>query len=1209
MNFEQKMASVRAVSGATADEFKKLSENARELGETTTHTATQVADLQLVYSRLGFSANDILAITSATLSLATATGEDLAKSADVAGSTLRGFGLEAKEMQRVVDVMARSFNSSALRLDHFANSMKMVAPIAKEAGVSLEETSAMLGVLANRGIRGTMAGTALRRIFTEIARDGGEVQERLAQLSERGITVADAFDEVGRTAMTALTILSNSQEGIDTLTEKLENSQGAAAEAAAIMRDTLTGDVKIAQSAFQEFLIWLGEGLAPVARVVVQFFTMIAQNLKSFFTVIKNVGIPAIVALYAATKIYFSWKAKSTAVTIASTAAYSAETLAIRSQILAMQKASTFGKLFAVVKALITGNIKMATIAWRAFTAALKANPFGIILTVVATVIGLFTLFRKKTDESKKAYSDFTAELSKEQSQLDALKKSALAAAAGTQERADAIKILNEKYGEYLPCLLTEKSTNEEIKTALEGVNDAIEKNLKLKARQTALEGAYGDLAKEELRLLDKLKDNYDLNMSDADARKFMTVWKEFTDAVKNGQEIAYYDVAKKLEVTKDLGDLYSRMNDYIAFYQKHKAKLKEIDIWYGNSADKQTQKQATNTEKQVELEKKKLERIKQLREKYGKFLSADITEKSTNKDIDEAEKKAEEAQKKALEKAEETRKKLKETTKAAIEKNSEEIAAMSRDFATRIINAEIDAMDEGINKKLAKQDETTRKELEKYELNYQKKIDEINKLQEQLKDNGLGNSSEYKQLEEQKNTLTDTNELYRTQITQENAKKRTEIIEKASSEELEAVELTSEHIDAVQTELTNRILENQRKQQEEFEKTQKKALHDAQINYETQKAIINTTAASESERSKKLIENEINLRKEKVKTFEAELKMLIEIGAIDNERYQEILANLAKIRQEITNFEEGNVDENGEPQNFWDKMFNMSEEDVAKIKQQAIELAKQIGSSIIEAQQAANQRRLASAKKAIDSEYKIHMKMLDDKRDKGLISEKKYQEELEKLEAEKAKKEEEAERAAFEKDKEIRKRQALMDMAIGIVKIWSQAGINAVVGAVMSAALVATTAIQIAAINREKYAKGGLIDSNKMAVVKGRSHTQGGHQIYIDGKHIGEIEGDELLAIVNKHDTRRLSALSKLNSVHGKKFAEGGVINPIPAPAVFTNSNDVYFEHMLRLHEDTKQMIEAINNRIDSIQVVVVESDITSIQKNVKKVQVKSSF
>ena len=108
--FEQSMAKVNAVSGATATQFKALNKLAKDLGASTRFTATEVADLMLNYSKLGFSASEIEAMTGATLNLALATGEDLAKSAEVAGSTLRAFGLDADQMLRVTDVMAKSFS-------------------------------------------------------------------------------------------------------------------------------------------------------------------------------------------------------------------------------------------------------------------------------------------------------------------------------------------------------------------------------------------------------------------------------------------------------------------------------------------------------------------------------------------------------------------------------------------------------------------------------------------------------------------------------------------------------------------------------------------------------------------------------------------------------------------------------------------------------------------------------------------------------------------------------------------------------------------------------------------------------------------------------------------------------------------------------------------------------------------------------------------
>jgi hypothetical protein len=126
-NFEHTMSEVKAITGATGNELESLEKDAKKLGASTKFTATQVGQLQIAYGRLGFTTSEILDATKATLDLAAATGEDLAKSADVAGSTVRGFGLDASETLRVVDVMASSFNKTALGLDNFTESMKYVA--------------------------------------------------------------------------------------------------------------------------------------------------------------------------------------------------------------------------------------------------------------------------------------------------------------------------------------------------------------------------------------------------------------------------------------------------------------------------------------------------------------------------------------------------------------------------------------------------------------------------------------------------------------------------------------------------------------------------------------------------------------------------------------------------------------------------------------------------------------------------------------------------------------------------------------------------------------------------------------------------------------------------------------------------------------------------------------------------------------------------
>jgi hypothetical protein len=280
--FESTMSEVKAITGATGSEFKALQADALRLGAATKFTATEVGKLQVAYGRLGFNTKEIIAATEATLDLAAATGEDLAKSADVAGSTVRGFGLEAKETQRVVDVMAKSFNTTALGLDNFTEAMKYVAPVAAAANLSLEETTALLGTLADAGLRGSMAGTALRKILTDLPRDGRPFQERLEELSKKGITLSDSMDEVGRTAQTALLVLTKNNDKTKELAASFQNVAGEAARMARTMSDNLAGDVTKLSSAWEGLIISFSN-LEPLRNAT--------QALTSFLSALSG-GAP-----------------------------------------------------------------------------------------------------------------------------------------------------------------------------------------------------------------------------------------------------------------------------------------------------------------------------------------------------------------------------------------------------------------------------------------------------------------------------------------------------------------------------------------------------------------------------------------------------------------------------------------------------------------------------------------------------------------------------------------------------------------------------------------------------------------------------------------------------------------------------------------------------------------------------------------------------
>lgn len=297
-DFELEMAKVKAVSGATAEEFKLLSDNAKELGRSTVFSAREVAGLQLEFAKLGFTAKQIEGVTEATLNLAQASGSDLARSAEVAGATLRGFGLDVNQTTRVTDVMAKSFASSALDIESFAEGMKNVAPTAKSAGISLEQTTAMMAILANAGVKGSKAGTQLRRIISEIETSGKSTSTALKDLSVKGLDLGGAMDEVGRQAQTALITLVDNIDGISKLDEEFANASGSAKEMADIMDMTSAGASKALGSAVEGLAIEFGGlisvALTPVIKKLTQFATFVnnlPDGLKRFIAIV--VGLAA----------------------------------------------------------------------------------------------------------------------------------------------------------------------------------------------------------------------------------------------------------------------------------------------------------------------------------------------------------------------------------------------------------------------------------------------------------------------------------------------------------------------------------------------------------------------------------------------------------------------------------------------------------------------------------------------------------------------------------------------------------------------------------------------------------------------------------------------------------------------------------------------------------------------------------------------------
>ena len=272
-NFEFQMAKVRAVSGSSSLDFQKLSQSAEALGRSTFFTATQVAELQTNYAKLGFTTKEILQAQEATLLLATATGSDLARAAIVAGAAVRGFGLDASETGRVTDVMTLAFASSALDIEKWQTSMTKVAPIAESMNIPLENTAAIMGALTDAGIEASIAGTSMRNIFLKMkdptsklskflgftVNSSNDLTKAMDKLQTAGDKTLDSLVNIRQVA--AFNVMVKGSERIQQLTQKLLDAEGAAKRMADIIGDNLEGATRRFNSAWEGLLINFTDGI------------------------------------------------------------------------------------------------------------------------------------------------------------------------------------------------------------------------------------------------------------------------------------------------------------------------------------------------------------------------------------------------------------------------------------------------------------------------------------------------------------------------------------------------------------------------------------------------------------------------------------------------------------------------------------------------------------------------------------------------------------------------------------------------------------------------------------------------------------------------------------------------------------------------------------------------------------------------------------
>lgn len=305
LDFEQSMKEVQAISGATGDELLLLTEKAKYMGQTTKFTAIEASEAFNYMAMAGWTTSDMLNGIEGVMNLAAASGEDLATVSDICTDALTAFGLAAGDSTMFADVLARASADTNTNVAMMGETFKYVAPVAGALGFTIQDTAVAIGLMANAGIKSSMAGTSLRKIMTslgdgvEIAGDklgkytvettnaDGSMREfndilvdlryAFSQLTEsEAAATAEAI--AGKTGMAGLlTIVQASDDDFNKLTESVNNCSGASKEMADIMMDTAKGDLTLLKSKLEALAINIGDKLAPVLIKIVDKISELAD--------------------------------------------------------------------------------------------------------------------------------------------------------------------------------------------------------------------------------------------------------------------------------------------------------------------------------------------------------------------------------------------------------------------------------------------------------------------------------------------------------------------------------------------------------------------------------------------------------------------------------------------------------------------------------------------------------------------------------------------------------------------------------------------------------------------------------------------------------------------------------------------------------------------------------------------------------------------
>lgn len=388
-DFETAMSSVKAITGATGEEFELLREKAIDLGATTAFSSGEVAEAMTEMGKAGWSTQQILDGMGGVLDATAASGESLGSVATIVADSITGFGLAASDSARVADLLTQAANSGTIGITDLGESYKYIAPIAQSMGMSIEDVTTAISAMSMAGIKGSQAGTAIRTVLTNMAKPTDTVA---AAMDNLGISITNSdgtfkslneIVTIMRTSFSGLTddqkayyatalagkegmsgllsLLNLTQAEYDALSASMNNCSGVAGETAAVMQDNLQSKIEQMGGALESLAIKLADYVIP-------FLTKLVEKITSAIDAFTNLS-PGV---------------QKAVLVIGGIVAAAGPVLIVVGKII-----SAIGTIMTIMPK-VAGVIKVVKAAVMGLNTTMLANPIFLIIAAIAALVAAF---------------------------------------------------------------------------------------------------------------------------------------------------------------------------------------------------------------------------------------------------------------------------------------------------------------------------------------------------------------------------------------------------------------------------------------------------------------------------------------------------------------------------------------------------------------------------------------------------------------------------------------------------------------------------------------------------------------------------------------------------------------------------------------------------------------------------------------------------